>query len=102
MSDYAASRVSVGCRWGWSHLLAILALAALVRLMFFASALGTDELDPGDLGLGHSVLAALRGVASLMPATAAGAVTRATDPLWQVAPAKVYAVTGKCAREAQL
>ena len=60
------------------------------------------QLDPGDLGLGHSVLAALRGVASLMPGPVAGAFTKATDPLWQVVPAKVYAVTGKCAREAQL
>jgi hypothetical protein len=48
------------------------------------------------------VLAALRSAASPLPAPLAGIVTRSTDPLWQVAPAKVDAVTRQCAREAQL
>lgn len=58
-------------------------------------------LEQGDLGLGRSVVATLRDILATLPAPYAAAATRATDSLWQVAPAQVYAVTRQCAREAQ-
>lgn len=57
-------------------------------------------LAPVDLGLGRQVVAALRGVVSVLPARYAAAALGATDPMWQVAPAQVYAVTRECARQA--
>jgi hypothetical protein len=59
------------------------------------------SLEQGDLGLGRSVVALLREILSTFPARYAAAALRATDSLWQVAPAQVYAVTRECAREAQ-
>lgn len=64
--------------------------------------LPAGQLEPGDLGLGQWVVAALHSVGSLVPEPLGDAVTRATYPLWQVLPAKVYAVTRECAREARL
>ncbi len=58
-------------------------------------------LEPRDLGLGRSVVAALRDILSVLPAPYAGATLRATDSFWQVVPAQVYVVTRECAREAQ-
>jgi hypothetical protein len=58
-------------------------------------------LDAGDLGLGRSVVAALREVLSNLPAPYAAATLRATDSVWQVSPAQVYAVTRECAHETQ-
>jgi hypothetical protein len=61
----------------------------------------SGPLEPGDLGLGRSVVAALRDVLSVLPAPYAAATLRATDSVWQVSPAQVYVVTRECAREAQ-
>lgn len=58
-------------------------------------------LDQGDLGRGRSVVQALRDILSFLPAPYGAAALKATDPIWQVAPAQVYAVTRECAREAQ-
>jgi hypothetical protein len=58
-------------------------------------------LQQGDLGLGRSVVAALRDILSVLPAPYAAATLRATDSVWQVSPAQVYAVTRECAHEAQ-
>ena len=58
-------------------------------------------LERGDLGLGRPVVAALRDVLSVLPAPYAAVTLRATDSVWQVSPAQVYAVTRECAREAQ-
>jgi hypothetical protein len=57
-------------------------------------------LEQGDLGLGRSVVAALRDVLSVLPAPYAAAALRATDSLWETPPAQVYAITRECAREA--
>jgi hypothetical protein len=57
-------------------------------------------LVPSDLGLGRGVVAVLRAVASVFPAPYQTAVLKAIDPLWQVAPAEVYAMTGGCASSA--
>ena len=59
------------------------------------------QLEQGDLGLGRSVVAALRDVLSVLPAPFAAASLRATDSFWQVSPAQVYVVTRECAHEAQ-
>jgi hypothetical protein len=59
------------------------------------------QLEPGDLGPGRSVVAALRSTLSLLPADVAAAGLRATDPLWRVEPAQVYALTRECARGAR-
>lgn len=61
--------------------------------------LGT--LEHGDLGLGRSVVAALRDILAVLPAPYAAATLRATDSFWQVSPAQVYVVTRECAHEAQ-
>ena len=58
-------------------------------------------LEHGDLGLGRSVVAALRDVLSVLPAPYAAATLRATDSFWQVSPAQVYVVTRECAHEVQ-
>jgi hypothetical protein len=58
-------------------------------------------LDASDLGLGRSVVAVLRDVLSILPAPYAAATLRATDSVWQVSPAQVYAVTRECAHETQ-
>jgi 4-amino-4-deoxy-L-arabinose transferase-like glycosyltransferase len=58
-------------------------------------------LEQGDLGLGRSVVAALRDALSVLPAAYAAATLRATDSVWQVSPAQVYVVTRECAHEAQ-
>ena len=58
-------------------------------------------LERGDLGLGRPVVAALRDVLSVLPAPYAAVTLRATDSVWQVSPAQVYAITRECAREAQ-
>jgi hypothetical protein len=57
-------------------------------------------LEQGDLGLGRSVVAALRDVLSVLPAPYAAAALRATDSFWKIPPAEVYAITRECAREA--
>jgi hypothetical protein len=59
------------------------------------------SLEQGDLGLGRSVVAALRDVLSVLPAPYAAATLRATDSFWQISAAQVYAVTRECARQAQ-
>ncbi len=56
-------------------------------------------LEPADLGLGRSVVAALRDLLSVLPAPYAAATLRATDSFWQVSPAQVYVVTRECAHE---
>ncbi len=58
-------------------------------------------LEQGNLGLGRSVVAALREILSVLPAPYAAATLRATDSFWQVSPAQVYVVTRECAKEAQ-
>ena len=58
-------------------------------------------LAQGDLGLGRSVVAALRDVLSVLPAPYAAATLRGTDSVWQVSQAQVYVVTRECAHEAQ-
>ncbi len=58
-------------------------------------------LEQGDLGLGRSVVAALRDILSVLPAPYAAATLKATDSFWQVSPAQVYEVTRECAHEAQ-
>lgn len=58
-------------------------------------------LDRGDLGAGRAVVAAMRGMFSLLPPSLVTTMLRATDSLWQVFPAQVYAVTRECAREGQ-
>lgn len=58
-------------------------------------------LDRGDLGHGRSVVAVMRSIFSGLPAPYAATALRVTDPLWQIAPARVYAVTRECARRAQ-
>jgi hypothetical protein len=60
-----------------------------------------DQLEQRDLGLGHSVLAALRGAFSLFPRPLSVPALQATASLWEVEPAKVFAVTRACARQAQ-
>jgi len=57
-------------------------------------------LVPSDLGLGRSIVAALRVMASVFPARYDAAALKAIDPLWQVAPAEVYAITSECASSA--
>jgi hypothetical protein len=57
-------------------------------------------LQPGDLGLGRSVVAAVRDILSVLPAPYSAAALRATDSFWQVSPAQVYVVTRECAHEA--
>jgi hypothetical protein len=57
-------------------------------------------LERGDLGLGRSVVAALRSIFSRLPASYGAATLRATDALWQVAPPQVYVVTRGCAEAA--
>ena len=47
------------------------------------------------------MLAALRYFLSLLPAPYAATALGATDPLWQVAPAAVYAVKRECAQQAR-
>jgi Dolichyl-phosphate-mannose-protein mannosyltransferase len=56
-------------------------------------------LEPADLGLGRTVLAGLRRVVSVLPKQYEAAALRATDPYWEVLPAKVYAVTRDCAKK---
>jgi hypothetical protein len=58
-------------------------------------------LEHGNLGLGRSVVAALRDFLSVLPAPYAAVTLRATDSFWQVSPAQVYVVTRECAHEAQ-
>ena len=58
-------------------------------------------LEQGGLGLGRSVVAALRDILSILPAPYSAATLRATDSFWQVSPAQVYVVTRECAHEAQ-
>ena len=58
------------------------------------------QLERGDLGLGRSVIGALRDIVSIAPAPYGVAALRAIDGLWQVAPAQVYMVTRECARVA--
>jgi len=58
-------------------------------------------LEQGYLGLGRSVVAALRDILSVLPAPYADATLRATDSFWQISPAQVYVVTRECAHEAQ-
>jgi hypothetical protein len=58
-------------------------------------------LDPRNLGLGRAVVAALRSVFLVLPPPYAAMALTTTDPFWEVAPAQVWAVTRKCAREAQ-
>jgi hypothetical protein len=60
--------------------------------------LAAGQLDPTDLRLGRSLVGVLHSMSSLLPARLAAAATSATDPLWRVYPAKVYAVTRECAR----
>jgi hypothetical protein len=60
-----------------------------------------SPLEPGGLGLGRSVVAALRDILSVLPPPFSAATLRATDSFWQVSPAQVYAVTRECAHEAQ-
>jgi hypothetical protein len=57
-------------------------------------------LEQGDLGLGRSVVAALRDVLSVLPAPYAAATLRATDSFWKIPPAQIYAITRECGREA--
>jgi hypothetical protein len=59
-------------------------------------------LDSGDLGHGRSVVRALRNILGVLPEFYGRIALKATDPIWQVAPAQVYAVTRGCAREAQV
>jgi hypothetical protein len=59
------------------------------------------ELEQRDLGLGRSVLAALRSAFSLFPEPWAVTALNATAPLWEVEAATVFAVTRACARQAQ-
>jgi hypothetical protein len=58
-------------------------------------------LEHGDLGLGRSVVAALRDILAVLPAPYADATLRATDSFWQVSPAQVYVITRECAHAAQ-
>jgi 4-amino-4-deoxy-L-arabinose transferase-like glycosyltransferase len=58
-------------------------------------------LEQGDLGLGRSVVAALRDALSVLPTAYAAATLRATDSVWQVSSAQVYVVTRECTRAAQ-
>jgi hypothetical protein len=58
-------------------------------------------LEQGDLGLGRSVVAAVRDILSILPAPYSAATLRATDSFWQVSPAQVYVITRACAQEAQ-
>jgi len=53
-------------------------------------------LAPAEFGLGRTVVGWARSVARLLPQTLAVPLLHATDPLWQVAPAQVYAVTRSC------
>jgi len=59
------------------------------------------QLEQRDLGLGRSVLAALRGAFSFFPEPLAVAALKATASLWEVEPAAVFAVTRVCAQQAQ-
>jgi hypothetical protein len=61
----------------------------------------SGSLTQGDLGLGRSVVAAVREILSSLPAPYAAAALRATDSFWQVAPARVYVVTRECAANVQ-
>jgi hypothetical protein len=61
----------------------------------------TGPLEQGDLGLGRSVVAAVRDILSILPAPYSAATLRATDSFWQVSPAQVYVITRACAQEAQ-
>jgi hypothetical protein len=61
----------------------------------------SGPLEQGDLGLGRSVVAALRDMLSVLPAPYAAATLKATDSFWQISPAQVYEVTRECAHEAQ-
>jgi 4-amino-4-deoxy-L-arabinose transferase-like glycosyltransferase len=63
--------------------------------------LPTGALDREDLGLGRSVLATLRSLFAALPTSVGAAALAATDPIWQVAPAQVYAITRECAHDAQ-
>jgi hypothetical protein len=55
-------------------------------------------LEQGGLGLGRPVVAALRETLAVLPVPYAAAALRATNSVWQIAPAQVYAVTRECAR----
>ena len=57
------------------------------------------QLDQKDPGLGRSVLAALRGMFSLLPPPYASAAIKSTDPIWQIEPAQLFAVTRECAQQ---
>jgi 4-amino-4-deoxy-L-arabinose transferase-like glycosyltransferase len=63
--------------------------------------LAIGPLEREDLGDGRWVVAALRSAFSLLPAHYEAVALKAIDPIWEVAPAQVYAVTRECAREAQ-
>ena len=56
------------------------------------------SLAVDDLGLGRSVVAVLHSVFAALPGSYGARALRALDPLWQVAPAQVYAVTKECAQ----
>jgi hypothetical protein len=58
-------------------------------------------LEQADLGLGRMVLASLRRAVSVLPDQYGAAALRATQPYWEVLPAKVYAITRDCAKRAQ-
>jgi 4-amino-4-deoxy-L-arabinose transferase-like glycosyltransferase len=58
-------------------------------------------LDRSDLGHGRSLVEVLRNILSLLPSAYGAVALKATDPVWQVIPAQVYAVTRECARQAQ-
>jgi hypothetical protein len=62
---------------------------------------GGRPLDQGDLGRGRSIVEALRGALSLLPIPYAATALTTIDPIWKVAPAKVYAVSRECAQEAR-
>lgn len=66
-----------------------------------ACLVAAGRLEPKNLGLGRSLVGVLHSVSSLLPGRLADAAASATDPLWQVSPARVYAVTRGCGRAAQ-
>ncbi len=63
--------------------------------------IAVGPLDRGDLGRGRSLVEALRNILSYLPSPYGAVALKATDPMWQVAPAQVYAVTRECARQDQ-
>jgi hypothetical protein len=57
------------------------------------------SLEPQDLGFGRLVVAALRGGAAVLPPFLSVPIIGATDSVWQIAPARVLAVTRACAQQ---